>query len=133
MEVGKNESEARQDKIFVSFNESWMKYWESYVELQDQLYESLKAARDVSWLAATDQRRLSETNQIQRELFAAMPRRLDYIPLGQVSKDLIGAASKLDELDKVLAVELEKCKNLEAAIGVLRERARVTRQELLQP
>lgn len=120
------------DRIFAAFNESWMKYWESYVELQDQLYESLRAARDVSWLAAIDQRRLSETNQVQRELFAGMPRRLDYIPLGQVSKDLIGAASKLDDLDKALAIELERCKNLEEAIGVLRERARVTKKELLE-
>ncbi len=60
-EVESNERsrDARLREIFVSFNRAWVKYWESYVRLQDQLYESLRAGREVSWLAATDDKKLS--------------------------------------------------------------------------
>ncbi len=71
----------RVEEAFVEFNESWMVYWEAYVELQDQLYESFKAAREVSWLAATDTAKMAKINQAQRQLFASMPRRIDYAPL----------------------------------------------------
>jgi hypothetical protein len=54
LESTEGAGDAKLVKIFASFNEAWMKYWESYVELQDQLYESLRAGREVSWLAATD-------------------------------------------------------------------------------
>ena len=99
-----------------------MKYWESYIALQDQLYESLRAAREVSWLAATDRTKLSEINQVQRELFAGMPRRLDYIPLGQISQDLDSAPSKIAELEQALAEEEEGCRKLMEAIGVLKSK-----------
>jgi hypothetical protein len=65
------------DEMFDSFNKAWMKYWDSYVSLQNRLYESLRAARELQWLAATDPGKLSETNRMQRELFASMPRKLD--------------------------------------------------------
>lgn len=88
MESNQGARDAKLNEIFADFNKSWAKYWDSYVRLQEQLYECLRAAREVSWLAATDERKLSEINQVQRELFSAMPRRLDYEPLGQVTRDL---------------------------------------------
>lgn len=106
-----------------------MNYWAAYVDLQNQLYESVRTAREVSWLAATDLVKMSEINQARRELFAAMPRKMDYSPLGQITSGL-DAAGKLDQLDAALAVELEKCKKLEQAIGRLREQAIKTKQEL---
>jgi len=123
--------DARLREIFVSFNESLMKYWESYVRLQDQLYESLQAAREVSWLAATDTSKLREINQAQRELFARMPRRMDYIPLAQISLDYDSAASKIAELEATLSLEEEGCKKLEEAIAILKEKAEAM-QEALQ-
>ncbi len=95
---------AKLEEILAAFNESWVKYWESYVRLQDQLYESLRAGREVSWLAATDDRKLSEINQVQRELFSGMPRRLDYSPLGQISRNLNTAPTKIADLEAVLAL-----------------------------
>jgi chromosome segregation ATPase len=118
------------EAIFAEFNESWMNYWSAYVELQNQLYESVKAAREVSWLAATDIEKISEINQAQRELFAAMPRRMDYMPLGQITRNLDSALSKLDELESALAVEKEKSKKLEEAIEALREKTKRTKEEL---
>jgi septal ring factor EnvC (AmiA/AmiB activator) len=120
----------RIETIFAEFNESWMNYWSAYVDLQNQLYESVKAAREVSWLAATDIGKISEINQVQRELFAAMPRRMDYMPLGQVTRNLDSALSKLDELESALSLEKEKSKKLEEAIEELRERTRKTKEEL---
>ena len=107
-----------------------MKYWESYVELQDQLYESLRAAREVSWLAATDTSKLREINQAQRELFARMPRRMDYIPLAQISLDYDSAASKIAELEATLSLEEEGCKKLEEAIAILKEKAEAMKEAL---
>jgi hypothetical protein len=117
------------ETIFASFNESWMNYWQAYVELQNQLYESVRAAREVSWLAATDLTKMSEINTAQRQLFAAMPRKIDYAPLGQITSG-VDAAGKLDQLEVALAAELEKCRKLEKAIEVLREQAIRTKQEL---
>lgn len=114
--------EARFEEIFVTFNEAWKKYMESYVSLQGQLYEVLKAAREVSWLAATDERKLSEINQVQRELFAGMPRRLDYAPLGQITRDLGSAPSKIAELEAALTLGEEGCRSLEAAIALMKEK-----------
>ena len=130
MESADNARDARFKEIFVSFNESLMKYWESYVSLQDQLYESLRAAREVSWLAATDTSKLREINQAQRELFARMPRRMDYIPLAQISLDYDSAASKIAELEATLSLEEEGCKKLEEAIAILKEKAEAMQEAL---
>lgn len=130
MESTDNARDARLKEIFVSFNESLMKYWESYVRLQDQLYESLRAAREVSWLAATDTGKLSEINRAQRELFAGMPRRMDYVPLAQISLDYDSAQSKITELRATLSLEEEGCKKLEEAIAILKEKAEAMNEAL---
>ncbi len=117
-------------RIFAEFNKAWMTYWDAYVELQNQLYESIKAAREVTWLAATDTEKISEINQAQRELFASMPRTMDYMPLGQITRDLDGALDKLERLENALSVEKETCKRLEEATEVLKERARKAKEEL---
>jgi hypothetical protein len=113
---------AKLKEIFAAFNEAWVKYWESYTRLQDQLYESLRAGREVSWLAASDERKMSEINQVQRELFSGMPRRLDYSPLGQITRDLSSAPSKIKDLEAALALEEEGCRSLEAAIALMKEK-----------
>ena len=120
----------RIELAFDEFNESWLTYWNVYIDLQNQLYESLKAARDVAWLAATDTDRLSRINAAQRELFASMPRRLDYAPLGQINRDMESALGKINSLQAALVSEKEKCKRLEAAIDTLMEKATRTKQEL---
>jgi hypothetical protein len=117
-------------EIFVAFNEAWMKYWESYVMLQEQLYESLRAGREVSWLAATDEKKLSEINQVQRELFSGMPRRLDYSPVGQIAHDMDSATTKIKDLEAVLTLEEEGCKRLEAAIALMKEKVRAMQEAL---
>jgi hypothetical protein len=122
--------DARLGEIFASFNEAWMKYWESYIKLQNQLYESLRAGREVSWLAATDERKMSEINQVQRELFEEMPRRLDYSPLGQITRDLNSAPSKIKDLEAALAVEEEGCKSLEAAIALMKEKVEIMKKAM---
>jgi hypothetical protein len=121
---------ARLRQIFVSFNDAWMKYWESYVRLQEQLYESLRAGREVSWLAATDDKKLSEINQVQRELFSGMPRRLDYAPLGQIMQDLGSASSKIAELEAALSLEEKGCRDLEAAIALMRGKVEEMKEAL---
>ena len=118
-------------EIFEAFNESWMKYWSSYEKLQDQLYESLRAGREVSWLAATDQGKLREINQVQRELFSAMPRRLDYAPLGNVTHDMGSAPSKIAGLLEALSREEEGCKDLESAIALMKEKVETMKQAML--
>lgn len=120
-------------KIFAEFNKSWMTYWEAYVELQNQLYEGIRAARDVSWLAATDAKKVSEINSVQRDLFASMPRRMDYMPLGQISRDSDDAVGKLRALQGILFVEKELCKRLEEAIALLNEKAKMTEEALKKP
>jgi len=120
MESSERGADARLMEIFVSFNKAWVKYWESYVKLQDQLYESLRAGREVSWLAATDEKKMSEINQVQRELFSGMPRRLDYSPLGQISRDMNSAPNKIADLEAALAQEEEGCKELRAAIMLMK-------------
>ena len=131
MSIGKSgEGNKELEKIFIEFNKSWMTYWDAYVELQNQLYESIKTAREVSWLAATDTEKISEINKVQRELFASMPRRMDYMPLGQITRDFDTAVSKLERLENALSVEKEKCKRLEEATEVLKEKTRKTKEEL---
>ena len=112
------------------FNESWLKYWRIYVDLQNQLYDTARAAREVSWLAATDEVKLSQINRTQRELYATMPRRVDYMPLGAISRDLDSASSKLRELETALTTEKARCASLVTAIDVLLEQIGRTRQEL---
>ena len=119
-------------EVFDSFNKAWSKYWESYIALQKQLDESLRATREVQWLAATDQGKLSEVNRLQRDLFGSMPRRLDYIPLGQVSQDLDSAPSKIEELDAALSSEEEACKKLEEAISILKAQTQAMKESLAQ-
>ena len=117
-------------QAFDEFNESWLVYWTAYIEIQNQLYESLKAAREVTWLGATDSAKMSEINAAQRQLFASMPRRLDYVPLGQVNRSMDYALSKINELQAALTSEKEKCKRLETAIDILIDKASRTKQEL---
>ncbi len=130
MESNKRARDAKLKQIFVSFNESWMKYWESYVRLQDQLYESLRAAREVSWLAADDEKKMSEINQVQRELFAGMPRRLDYTPLGQITRDLDSAPTKIVDLERALSLEVEGCKKLEEALAIMKEKVEAMKEAM---
>ena len=125
-------SQTRLQEIFDSFNKAWLKYWESYVALQNKLDDSLRAAREVQWLSATDQEKLSEVNRLQRELFASMPRRLDYIPLGQVSQDLDSASSKMLELDAALSSEEEACKDLVEATVILKAQTQMMKESLAQ-
>lgn len=125
-----SDEERRMEEIFASFGKAWLKYWESYVALQDQLYESLKAAREVQWLAATDPAKLSEINALQRDLFASMPRRLDYSPLGQVSQSLDSAPTKIAELEAALSAEETACKKLEEAIEILKTQTKVLKDSL---
>jgi hypothetical protein len=127
-----NAGQTRLQEIFDVFNSAWLKCWESYVALQNRLYDSLRGAREVQWLSATDQEKLSEVNRLQRELFASMPRRLDYTPLGQVSQDLDGASSKIEEFEDVLSSEEEACKRLEEAIVVLKAQTRMMKESLTQ-
>ena len=123
----------RLQEIFDSFNKAWLKYWESYIALQEQLDEGLRAAREVQWLAATDQEKLSEINRLQRELFASMPRRLDYTPLGQVSQDLDSAPSKIGELEAALLSEEEACKKLLSGIAILKTQIQAIKEALHAP
>ena len=132
MNTAGSAGQTRLQEIFDSFNEAWLKYWESYISLQEQLDESLRAAKEVQWLAATDQGKLSEVNRLQRELFSSMPRRLDYIPLAQASLDLDSAPSKIEELDAALSSEEEACKKLEEAIAILKEQTLVMKESLTQ-
>lgn len=115
--------------MLAEFNESWLKYWATYVDLQNQLYDSAKAAREVSWLAATDEAKMSQINRMQRELYATMPRRVDYMPLGQVNLTMDNALSKLDDLEAALSSEKAKCGRLESAIDLLLEQIGRTKQE----
>lgn len=119
-------------RILAEFNKSWMVYWDAYVELQNQLYEAIKTAREVSWLGATDAGKLSEINRVQRELFASMPRRMDYMPLGQIAEDYDTSVNKLEELENALSVQKAKCEKLVQATEVLKEKARGIKEELLR-
>ncbi len=130
MTAGTSGQTKKVEEAFAEFNESWMAYWEAYVELQNQLYESVKAAREVSWLAATDTAKMAEINQAQRQLFASMPRRMDYAPLGQVTQNMDNALRRLNELQAALTAEKASCKRIEAAIELLFDAASRTKQEL---
>jgi hypothetical protein len=124
------EKDKRIEQAFNEFNDSWLTYWNVYIDLQNMLYESLKLARDVAWLGATTPEKVSSINAAQRQLFATMPRRLDYAPLGQVNRSMDDALPKIDELQRTLLSEKEKCKSLENAIDVLLEKSNKTKQEL---
>lgn len=130
MREGMSKESGRIGCILEEFERSWMEYWNVYVEFQDQLYEGIRAAREVSWLAATSPEKMSEINRTQRELFASMPRRVDYMPLGQTGQDIESAASKLDQLLAALSAEAEKCRKLEEAIAALKEKAEATKEAL---
>lgn len=130
MESHEKAHETKLREIFASFNEAWMKYWDSYIKLQDQLYESLRAGREVSWLAASDERKMSEINQVQRQLFENMPRRLDYSPLGQITRDLESAPSKIMDLESALAQAEEGCKNLEEAISLMKAKVEAMKKAM---
>jgi DNA repair ATPase RecN len=127
---GRNADRSKLEEIFNSFSQSYQRYWEAYVVLQNKLYETLRAAREVQWLAATDEKKLGEINSLQRELFASVPRRLDYTPLGQISRDLDSAPNKIQELIDTLSSEEEACKKLEAEIVVLKTRTQATGEAL---
>jgi len=130
LESREKANEAKLREILAAYNEAWMKYWKSYIELQDQLYESLRAGREVSWLAATDEKKLSEINQVQRELFEGMPRRLDYAPLGQITRDLNSAPSKIKDLESALDQAEAGCKSLEAALTLMKEKVEVMKKAM---
>src|SRR5213593_846187 len=115
--------------FFAAFNESWLIYWDAYVELQNQLYESVKAAREVSWLAATDTDQISRINMAQRELFASMLRRMDHSPLGDI-RNLDNAMRRLQNLEDAMVVEKTKCLRLIDAIEVIRGKIAITKQGL---
>jgi predicted nucleic acid-binding Zn-ribbon protein len=119
------------EEIFDSFSLSYQRYWEAYIVLQNQLYETLRAAREVQWLAATDEKKLSEINSLQRELFSSVPRRLDYTPLGQISQDLDSAPNKIDELNTALSSVDEACKKLEEGVTTFKARAQTTKAALM--
>ncbi len=124
----KDEQE-RVEGIFAAFDKSWLIYWDAYVELQNQLYESVKAAREVSWLAATDSDKVSRINMAQRELFASMPRRMDYTPLGQIS-NLDKAMRRLQDLEDAMVTVKTKCLKLIDAIEVIRGNIATTKEGL---
>ena len=126
MTVNVKDEQERVEKIFAEFNESWLNYWNAYVELQNQLYESVKAAREVSWLAATDTDKISRINMAQRELFASMPRRMDYSPLGQI-RNLENAMRRLQDLEDAMVTEKQKCMKLIDAIEIIRGKIATTK------
>lgn len=130
MDSAKGGGTTETERIFAEFNKAWMTYWDAYIALQNQLYESIKAAREVSWLAGTDTQKMSEINQAQRDLFASMPRRVDYTPLGDITRDLDSAVSKLEALQSALVVEKEMCKRLDDATSLLKEKTRITQDAL---
>jgi hypothetical protein len=130
LESHEGDYEARLGEILAAYNDAWMKYWESYIKLQEQLYESLRAGREVSWLAATDERKMREINQVQRELFESMPRRLDYSPLGEITRNLNSAPSKIKDLEGALAQAEEGCRDLEAAIALMKEKVAVMKKAM---
>ena len=129
MTVNTKDDQARVERIFAAFNESWLVYWDAYVELQNQLYESVKAAREVSWLAATDTDEISRINIAQRELFASMPRRMDYSPLGDI-RNLDNAMRRLQNLEDAMVGEKTKCLRLIDAIEIIRGKIAITKQGL---
>ena len=130
MTVKAKDEQERVEKIFAAFNESWLIYWDAYVELQNQLYQSMKAAREVSWLAATDTGKVSRINMAQRELFASMPRRMDYSPLGDITRNLDNAMRRLQDLEDAMVAEKAKCLRMIDAIEVIRGKIATTRQGL---
>ncbi|MDA4128252.1 MAG: hypothetical protein OK422_02115 [Thaumarchaeota archaeon] len=127
---GSDQKEKNVEKIFAGFDEAWLRYWNAYISLQNQLYETARAAREVSWLSATDPAKLSDINRVQRELYATMPRRVDYQPLGQVTRSLDSAPTTFEALEAALILEKEKCQELEKAIDVVLEQTRESKKKL---
>ncbi len=68
------------------------------MELQNQLYESVKAARRSPGSPLLTLQKMMEVNQVQHQLFASIPRRIDYTPLGQVIQNMDNALRKLNKL-----------------------------------
>ena len=126
----RNADWSKLEEIFDSSSQSYQRYWEAYFVLQNQLYETLRATRELQWLAATDEKKLSEINSLQRELFASMPRRLDYTPLGQISEDLDSAPNKINELDAALSSANKACWKLEEGIVTLKARTQAMKEAL---
>jgi hypothetical protein len=73
-------------------------------------------------LAATDAKKLSEINQVQRNLFAGMPRRLDYSP----RRDNAGLQRRSEQVCRPRGdAPLEKeCKKLGVAISLMKEKVK---------
>ena len=113
---------SRPEEIFDSFSLSFQEYCEAYVVLQNQPCETLRAAREVQWLAATDEKKLDEVNSMQRELFSSVPRMLDYTPLGQISQDFDSAPNKSDEPDTALSSVYKACRKLEDGAAIFKAR-----------
>ncbi len=59
-----------------------------------------------------------------------MPRRLDYTPLGQISRDLDSAPAKIAELEGALASEEDGCKRLAEAIEILKAKTKEMKDAL---
>jgi septal ring factor EnvC (AmiA/AmiB activator) len=59
-----------------------------------------------------------------------MPRRLDYSPLGQVSRNLNTAPTKIADLEAALTQEEETCRSLEAAIVLMKEKVETLKEAL---
>ena len=130
MSSDQNKEQDRIANVFQEFQTAWLIYWDAYVNLQNQLYEAIKAARDVSWLSATDTDKLSKLNNNQRELFASMPRRMDYMPLGQVNRNQDSAIMKLDLLEKAMNTEKQQCLRLMDAIQIIQQKIEIAKKEL---
>ncbi len=65
----------------------------------------------------------------QRELFASMPRRMDYSPLGDI-RNLDNAMRRLQDLEDAMVTEKAKCLKLIDAIEVIRGKIATTKQGL---
>src|SRR5438445_12351983 len=59
-----------------------------------------------------------------------MPRRMDYMPLGQINRNLDSAISKLDQLEKAMSTEKEKCLRLMDAIQIIQQKIEIAKKEL---
>ncbi len=98
MRAGTSGQTEKVEETFSEFNQSWLVYWEASVELQNQLYESVKAARRSPGSPLLTLQKMTEVNQVQHQLFASIPRRIDYTRLGQVTQIMDNAFGKLNEL-----------------------------------
>ncbi len=60
-----------------------------------------------------------------------MPRRLDYAPVGEITQDMGSAPTKIADLQEALSKEEEGCKELEAAIALMKEKVEAMRKTML--